>query len=254
MADRAALVTGDLAEMKWRFRLGALFLIIGITIVILPLLQRAYGAYSQWQLEREWDEAVQKAQGQTSRELAPASVREVLGGFFSIRAAHAAPLSAPAGPHARRRSPASLANLSTSCRTPVQQSRNRRESLGLVRMEIPKLNMRAVLVDGTSNAQLARGPAHFSFTALPGQPGNCAIAGHRNMYGSWFKDLNRLRPGDQIILRTPRVAYNYRVTGSRIVLSNDSSVLRPTRDATLTLVTCMIPYARHRLVVFGQKV
>ena len=143
---------------------------------------------------------------------------------------------------------------STSRRKAAQRSRHKYRRMGLVRMTIPKLNVRAIVVEGTSNAQLARGPAHFVGTAHPGQAGNCAIAGHRNMYGSWFKNLNLLRPGDQILLQTPKGTHTYRVTHSKIVLSKDNSVLRPTKKPTLTLVTCMIPYAKHRLIVFGEKV
>ena len=113
--------------------------------------------------------------------------------------------------------------------------------------------MRAIVVEGTSNAQLAQGPAHFTGSALPGEPGNCAIAAHRNVYGSWFRHLNRLRPGDAIVLRTPKEAYTYRVKQSKIVLSNETSVLRPTKTATVTLVTCTVPYARHRLIVVAQR-
>lgn len=240
--------------MKWQRRLGVLFLLIGFTVAILPLLQKAYGNYSQWQLEREFEAQMQAEQGKSSLAVPDASPLNAVRGLFSIRTAHAESLrgAKPARPSRLSRSSTSVST--TSRRRAVPQSRHRGKRMGLVRIEIPRLDMRAIVVDGTSNAQLARGPAHFTWTAQPGQAGNCAIAAHRNMYGSWFKDLNRLRSGDQIVLRTPKEAYTYRVTHSKIVLSNDTSVLRQTKKPTLTLVTCMIPYAKHRLIVFGQKV
>ncbi|MBW3624156.1 MAG: class D sortase [Armatimonadetes bacterium] len=238
--------------MNWQRKLVALILLIGITIAILPVLQQAYGRFSKWPLDREFEAQMRAAQGKTSQRHASQTPASPLSGIFSIRTAHAQTVSKPK--NTVRATRASRIVSSTSRRKPVQHSRNTARPMGLVRIEIPRINMRAVVVDGTTNAQLARGPAHFKGTALPGEAGNCAIAGHRNMYGSWFKDLNRLRAGDQIILRTPKETHTYRVTKSKIVLSKDTSVLRPTKNATLTLVTCMIPYAKHRLIVFGEKV
>jgi LPXTG-site transpeptidase (sortase) family protein len=250
--------------MKLRRRLGALIIVIGIGVAILPLLQQAYGAYSQWQLEREWEQAVRQAQQSELTQTSAWRPAEVVAQFFSVRSAQAA----PAHPVAKKASKKPVAK-KTLVKKPLTKRASRNQSttvasrrlqqprhrpLGLVRLEIPKLNMHAIVVDGTSNHQLARGPAHFMGTALPGETGNCAIAAHRNVYGSWFRDLNRLRPGDPIVLRTPKQTFTYRVTKSRIVMSNDFSVLKPTHGSTVTLVTCMIPHAKHRLVVFGQRV
>ena len=249
--------------MTLRRRLGAILIVIGVGIAILPLLEQAFGAYSQWQLERQWDEAVRHAQNRLPEPTPAAALVQPIVRFFSLRTALAAPAHrgiASPKPALRRgdnralRSRASTHKSTTSRARLPRQSRHIYAPMGLVRLEIPRLDLHAFVVDGTSGFQLARGPAHFPGTALPGQPGNCAIAGHRNVYGSWFRDLNRLRPGDLIILRTPRQAFTYRVTRSRIVLSNDMSILRPTAAPTVTLVTCMIPHARNRLVVFGQEV
>jgi LPXTG-site transpeptidase (sortase) family protein len=237
--------------MKLRRRLGAFVIIIGLGVAILPLLEKAYGAYSQWQLEREWENAVRESQQSQLSQTSVWGPAEVVARFFSVRSAQAAPMKpvAKKKPAVHKRVSRIKSTTLTSRR--LQQPRNR--PMGLVRLEIPKLNMHAIVVDGTDNRQLARGPAHFRGTALPGESGNCAIAAHRNVYGSWFRDLNRLREGDPIILRTPKQAFTYRVTQARIVLSNDTSILKPTKGSTVTLVTCMIPHAKHRLVVFGQR-
>jgi LPXTG-site transpeptidase (sortase) family protein len=242
--------------MKLRRRLGALVIIIGLGVAILPLLQEAYGAYSQWQLEREWEKAVRESQQSQISQTSAWGSAEVVARFFSVRSAQAAPAKPKAKKAKAQKNRAVHKRVSRKQSTTLtsrrlQQRRNR--PMGLVRLEIPKLNMHAIVVDGTNNHQLARGPAHFRGTALPGESGNCAIAAHRNVYGSWFRNLNRLRAGDSIILRTPKQAFTYRVTKARIVLSNDMSVLKPTKGSTVTLVTCMIPHAKHRLVVFGQR-
>lgn len=235
--------------MKLQKRLGALLILIGIGFAVLPLVQQVYGVYSQWQLEREWNAAIRQSQSRLPEERRRADFFTSLGHVFSIRSAHAEPATGSGSSRLKKAS-----RYSTTSRRAAVQRKRHVPKMGPVRLEIPRLNVRAFVVEGTTNRQLMRGPAHFRGTALPGQPGNCAIAGHRNVYGKWFKDLNRLRAGDQIILRTPKQAHTYRVTKSRIVRSNDFSVLRRTKTPTLTLVTCMIPHAKHRLIIFGEKV
>ena len=235
--------------MKWQRGLGALLLLIGITVAIFPLLQHGYGIYSQWQLDREFEAQRRAAQGQKSERATAPAPEGWLGSVFGIRTANAAPAYV-----GNRKSRTASKNSSVPRRRTPLQSRRSYQRMGLVRLEIPKLNVRTIVLEGTTNAQLRRGPAHFVGTAHPGQAGNCAIAGHRNMYGSWFKNLNLLRPGDTIRMQTPKETFTYKVTASKIVLSSDTSVLRSSKKPTLTLVTCMIPYAKHRLVVFGEKV
>jgi sortase A len=267
--------------MKLRRRISALIIIIGAGIALFPFLQQAYGAYSQWQLERQWDDAVRKAQqSQTTKVSERSGGSDWLAEWFGMRTAEAA--TAPQPSKARRiqsstkplhrvqqpRHTAKAAGRKVAAKHVAAKKRvaakparkithrvaraARTQPMGLVRMEIPRLKMRAFVVDGTSGRELARGPAHFTGTALPGQTGNCAIAAHRNVYGSWFRNLNRLRAGDLVILRTPQKTFNYKVTGFKIIPSNDLSILKPTKAPTLTLVTCMIPHAVRRLVVFGK--
>lgn len=245
--------------MKLRRWLSALLILVGLGIATIPLWQQAYGRYSQWQLEREWESAVQQAQSHAQPELTSSkpgsagSLHEQIAGLFRMRTAQAAPQNPAKAVNRNGRSNRALSKSTTSRKKAVSRSRNT-TPLGPVRMEIPKIRLVTYVVDGTTNRQLSRGPGHFRGTARPGQIGNCAIAGHRNMYGSWFKNLNVLRPGDPIILRTPNQTHTYRVTHSKIVDTSNTNVLRPVKGkSTITLVTCMIPYARHRLIVFGEK-
>ena len=70
------------------------------------------------------------------------------------------------------------------------------------------------IVEGTDDADLERGPGHYSNTALPGQIGNFALAGHRVGKGEPFLNLDQLRPGDSIVVQTRSNWYIYRVLGS----------------------------------------
>src|SRR4051794_26395944 len=71
-------------------------------------------------------------------------------------------------------------------------------------LHIPRLgaDYSRVVLEGVSEDQLSQGPGHYVGTALPGQPGNLAIAGHRVGKGSPFLDADQLRPGDPIVVET----------------------------------------------------
>jgi sortase A len=117
-------------------------------------------------------------------------------------------------------------------------------------LEIPKINVNQIVVQGTNDAQLQLGPAHYTQTPLPGQEGNVGIAGHRTTWGRPFYNLNELKNGDKIILSTTYGTYTYSVTSSQIVAPTDVAVLNPTTNATLTLTTCNPRFsAAQRLVV-----
>lgn len=120
----------------------------------------------------------------------------------------------------------------------------------LTRLEIPKIGLQSIIVEGTTSSALSQGPGHFPKTAMPGGLGNCCIAGHRNMYGCWFSKLDRLNCGDTILLRTPDKEFVYEVNGKFCVVPTDVSVLVPTPGATLTLITCTpVPRPTLRLII-----
>lgn len=118
-------------------------------------------------------------------------------------------------------------------------------------LTIPAIGLDDVVVEGVGEPQLAQGPGHYPGTPLPGERGNVGIAGHRTTYARPFYDLNRLRPGDAVDVRTPQGFFRYTVVGSQVVPPTDVGVLDPRGDAaTLTLTTCNPRYsAATRLVV-----
>jgi LPXTG-site transpeptidase (sortase) family protein len=121
-------------------------------------------------------------------------------------------------------------------------------------ISIPRIGLRAVVVEGTSTGDLEKGPGHYRITALPGLGDTVAIAGHRTTWGAWFRHLDDLHKGDPIVLRLPYGTVSYRVTGERSVLPNDWSVLRDRGYHRLILSTCDPPgSASHRLIVFARE-
>jgi sortase A len=123
-------------------------------------------------------------------------------------------------------------------------------SNGLARIQIPKIGLDAVIVEGTTHRALLRGPGHVLESSLPGEPGNTVIAAHRDTF---FRRLAELDPGDSVYLDEGNSQYRYVVDGSRIVDPNDTSVLESSSGSRLTLITCYpIRYvgpAPKRLVV-----
>jgi sortase (surface protein transpeptidase) len=143
-------------------------------------------------------------------------------------------------------------------------------------LRIPRLgaDFQRVVLQGTSEDQLSQGPGHYAGTAMPGQPGNVAIAGHRVGKGSPFLDLDLMRPGDPVVVETADSWFVYRVLGDpasgdvtadpsgipglHVVRPEEVGVIAPTPGAPgsaasgayLTLTTCHPRYsARERLIV-----
>ncbi|MGE5836105.1 MAG: class D sortase [Acidobacteriota bacterium] len=107
---------------------------------------------------------------------------------------------------------------------------------GLIgRLEIPRLNVSVMVMEGDDDATLARAVGHLRETALPWEPGNAVIAGHRDTF---FRPLENVREGDEIRMTTTRGTFDYRVVRTDIVEPDDVSVLAPTPIRSLTLLTC----------------
>ena len=122
-------------------------------------------------------------------------------------------------------------------------------------IQIPKIGVDKVFVEGTGREDLKKGPGHYPGTPLPGQIGNAAIAGHRTTFGAPFYDLDKLAPGDEIITQTLAGRYTYKVRETLIVKPNDVYVVDNTPDAQLTLTTCNPKFqASERLVVKADLV
>jgi sortase A len=119
---------------------------------------------------------------------------------------------------------------------------------------IPALwNSPAVVVQGDGWEELRKGVGQHVGSANPGQMGNIVLSAHNDIFGELFRDLDKLKPGDEIMLTTASREYTYRVTGLRIVEPTEVGVMEPTAKATFTLISCY-PYMvdNQRIVVFGE--
>ena len=122
-------------------------------------------------------------------------------------------------------------------------------------IDIPKIGLDMVVIEGTGTAQLQQGPGHYPGTPLPGQQGNVAIAGHRTTYLHPFYNLNELSPGDSILITTVQGEFLYQMTSNQVVSPSDVAVVDATTTPQLTLTTCNPRYsASTRLVVHAALV
>ncbi len=123
------------------------------------------------------------------------------------------------------------------------------------RLVIPAIGIDYPIVAGDGWEELKRGVGHHPGSANPGERGNMVLSGHNDVFGEVFKDLEALKSGDQVQVFAGGRLFKYEVRAKRIVAPNDLSVLQPTREAVVTLITCY-PYRvdTHRLVVIAQLV
>jgi len=127
-----------------------------------------------------------------------------------------------------------------------------RDGDAMGRIAIPRIRLDVVLVDGTSESDLAKGPGIFRGDYLPGEGRLIYIAGHRTIFGAPFSHLDELRRGDVIVLTLPYGRFAYRVTGHRIVPATAVWVLRSHRREQLILQTCHPRFsASHRYLVYA---
>jgi sortase A len=122
-------------------------------------------------------------------------------------------------------------------------------------LSIPRIHLSAMVLHGSDAQTLRRGPGHLEKTAFPGEPGNVVIAGHRDTF---FWSLQNIHLGDDVFLDTSEGPSQYRVTSARVVNANEVSVLAPTDEPVLTLITCypfsVLGPAPDRFVVRARRV
>ncbi|MEP7204016.1 MAG: class E sortase [Ilumatobacteraceae bacterium] len=227
----------------WRWVVGG----IGRTLITLGLLMFAFVAYQLWgtgiqtaqaqrELSREFDQLVSATESTVATTTTASPTTEPVVDATTptdptVPTTTLAPVLVAAEP------------------LPVAEE-------AVARLEIPRMGLNRIVVEGATAEALTKGPGHFPETPLPGQLGNAAIAGHRTTHLHPFFDIDQLQPGDEIIVTTLNGRYVYHVTGTEIVDPDAYAAVIPTTDvtkATLTLVSCTPRYsAKNRIVVRSE--
>jgi sortase A len=131
---------------------------------------------------------------------------------------------------------------------------DRRQSV-IGRLEIPRLGISAIVLEGADDTTLRSALGHIPGTALPSEPGNIGIAGHRDTF---FRNLREIQLNDQIRLTTAYGSYEYRVESLNVVEPSDTAVLDNGATHFLTLVTCypfdFIGHAPKRFIVRARAI
>jgi sortase A len=230
----------------WRWVVGG----IGRTLITLGLLMFAFVAYQLWgtgiqtaqaqrSLSRDFDAALSSTPAAPSTTTTQVAITEppTTDGTAPVDTVAATTTTTPV----------------LGSAAPIPDSEQ-----AVARLEIPRMGLNRIVVEGATADALTKGPGHFPETPLPGQLGNAAIAGHRTTHLHPFFDIDKLQPGDPIIVTTFNGRYVYHVTGTEVVDPGDYADVIPTTDvtkATLTLVSCTPRYsATNRIVVRADLV
>ncbi len=117
-------------------------------------------------------------------------------------------------------------------------------------LQIPAIGLSAPVVLGDGWEQLKKGIGQHLNTANPGEIGNMVVSAHNDIFGELFKDLDKLKPGDEVVVTTQNETFTYIVTGTQIVEPTRVDLMAPTPEKTLTMISCY-PYRidTERIVV-----
>jgi len=122
-----------------------------------------------------------------------------------------------------------------------------------IRIQIPAINIDAPIVQGDGWEQLKKGVGQNVSSVNPGQNGNVILSAHNDVYGELFRFLDKLQPGDQVILYSQQRQYVYVVDRTALVEPTAVEVMASTGSPTVTLISCY-PYLvdKQRIVVFAR--
>lgn len=105
----------------------------------------------------------------------------------------------------------------------------------VAKLLVPAQGIEQIVLQGDSGRILAFGPGHHTGSAPPGGPGTVMISGHRDTHFAFLKDI---RPGDQIILITPKQRFDYQVTHLEILNADKDNIIDDRDQTMLAMVTC----------------
>ena len=206
----------------------------GLMLAVWPLAQTVYAHWNQNQLEQQWKE-------QTADSARTKSAKKV-----AAKSGTGAPRTGAPQTGAPQK-----VTVSDDPTMKAAPSKARPQKWALTKLSIPDIGLETYAVQGWDEAALRRGPGHDPNSALPGV-GNCVLAGHRNIYGSYFYQLDQLVPCAPIVLQNRDGRFTY--TTGRVFTTTDTDygiMAQPAPGAVpiLTLITCTMPHTSNRIVV-----
>ena len=122
-----------------------------------------------------------------------------------------------------------------------------------IRIQIPAIGVDAPIVMGDGWEQLKKGVGQHIGSANPGEKNNVVLTAHNDVFGEIFRHLDKLMPGDQVILYTNQRAYNYIVSKTDIVEPTQIEFMAPTKGEVATLISCYPYLVDNKRIIVTAK-
>jgi sortase A len=224
-------------------KLSSFLIVLGILIMLTPIVGRILTIQNEKRLIDEWNKGLDEIS--STEEASSDQLLSSLSNVFEEERTsepEIAPIDIPI--------PTPVA---TTKVTPKANPKPSQKMLGLI--EIKKIKVNLPIVEGVESSNLKAGIGHIPSSAGLGQLGNSALAGHRSYtFGNFFNRLDELQIGDIITITTKKSKYTYTIYEKLVVLPENVSVLKSTKDESIiTLITCTpVRVATHRLIVHAR--
>lgn len=235
-------------------RLPLILLVIGILVILYPIVGQLYARYQEEKMLEEWLNSIDVTDLEDGAAIDPEDSYARLQEAFSDEGSENGSPDNAENTGGQANEGGTGSGSGTAKKSSASDLANQKV-LGII--EIPKIKVKDPIVEGVEKSNLKAGIGHVPGTPLPGQPGNCALAGHRSYaLKKFFRRLDELENGDEVIIMTKTETLKYTVTGQVVVEPDDMSVLQGSQDQNIvTLITCTPRYIHsHRLVVTAELV
>lgn len=246
--DDLAEGQGILSRIKWRWVANRFLLLIEIGAVVGLVVV----ALLVWTTARELNQEIAVVQQTQSESVAlPTAAPTAVIGVAVLPSGHKPPVEGrPPEPGEAGEIPAHLLPIIDAYIPPPIPTPGPEQAR---RIQIPAIDVDKPIVQGDDWEQLKKGVGQHIGSGLPGQPGNLVLSAHNDIYGEIFRNLDKLKPGDEIIVSTERQSYTYVVNDVDVVEPTEVSVMSDTDHASTTLISCY-PYLvnNKRIVVFAD--
>ena len=158
-------------------------------------------------------------------------------------------------PRVVSRSESVAAEMGTIKREARRYRLNSHRGQAIGRIRVPRLGLKMILVNGTDDSTLHKGPGRDLRTYMPGEGQLVYIAGHRTTYLAPFAHIDKIRTGDSVTLEVPYGTFSYRVFMHKIVPADDLAVLHSHGREVVALQACHPRFfATNRYIVWARLV
>jgi sortase A len=239
---------GEEPRIRWRWVANKVLLLVEIAVVVgLVAL-----ALTVWGTTRELNREIAEVQEAQSASLAlPTPTATPVIGIVVLPSGHKPPVEGrPPEPGEAGYIPDHLLPIIDSYVPPPIPTPGPEQAR---RVEIPAIGVDKPIVQGDEWQELKKGVGQHVGSALPGALGNLVLSAHNDIYGEIFRNLDKLGPGDEIVVSTERRSFRYVVREIQIVEPTDVWVMGPTDHSSATLISCY-PYLvnNKRIVIFAD--